>query len=55
MFECFHCLCRSVIWNADFNSEEYGYEEGGIVHVLTCTNCGAEIIYYIPMKGEDDD
>lgn len=29
MYECFHCLSRSVIWDADFDTEDYGYEPGG--------------------------
>jgi hypothetical protein len=33
MYECFHCGARAVIWDADFDSEDYGYEPGGIVHV----------------------
>lgn len=55
MYECFHCGTKGVIWDADFNSEEYGYEEGGIVHVCHCAHCGAEIIYYIPVESEGDD
>lgn len=47
MYECFHCLSKSVVWNADFDFEDYGLEGEGIVHCLTCANCGAEIEYYI--------
>ena len=53
MFECFHCGQRAVIWDADFNSEEYGYEDGGIVHALHYSNCGAEITYVI-IDDQDD-
>ena len=53
MFECFHCGQRSVIWDNDFDAEDYGYPIAGIVHCLHCTNCGAEIEYVI-YEGEDD-
>jgi hypothetical protein len=53
LFECFHCLEKAVVWDADFDSEEYGYEGGGIVHVLHCTNCGAEITYLIQVDADD--
>lgn len=56
LFECFHCGARGVIWDADFNSEEYGYREGGLVHACHCTKCGAEILYLIlPAEDEEDD
>ena len=47
MFECFHCLTRSVIWSADFDFSDYGLEGQGLVHCLHCSNCGAEIEYYV--------
>lgn len=47
MYECFHCGCRTVIWDADFDFEDFGYEGEGIVHTCHCTNCGAEIEYRI--------
>ena len=55
MNECFNCLERAVIWDADFSTEDYGIEEEGIVHVLHCTNYGAEIIYIVPViEGSKD-
>lgn len=54
MYECFHCGCRSVIWDSDFDTEDYGYEEGGIVHALHCTKRGA-IIEYIILTGDDNE
>ena len=42
-FECFHCLSRGVIWDSDFSYEDYGYDGDGVVHVLHCTECGAQI------------
>jgi len=47
MYECFHCLSRSVIWDADFDFEDYGEEGEGIIHECHCANCGARITYYI--------
>jgi len=55
MYECFHCLARSVVWQADFSFEDYGLEGEGIVQVCRCTNCGAEIYYYISINGEEDE
>lgn len=26
MYECFHCLTRTVVWDADFSFEDYGIE-----------------------------
>ena len=53
LFQCYYCGSHSVHWGADFLSEEYGYDEGGIVRTLHCSNCGAEIEYYLP--GDEDE
>lgn len=55
MFECFHCGCRSVIWDADFSFDEYGLDGEGIVQVCHCTNCGAEIEYRIAIPDEEEE
>lgn len=55
MFECFHCGCRSVVWQNDFSFEDYGLDGDGIVQCLQCSNCGAWIEYYIPLENEEDD
>lgn len=55
MYECFHCGCRSVIWDSDFMFEDYGYEGNGIVQNCHCTNCGAEIEYRIPLPAETEE
>lgn len=47
MYECFHCGHQSVIWDADFNPEDYGIEGEGVVHQCHCNHCGAEITYII--------
>ena len=54
MYECFHCLSRSVIWDADFTFEDCGYEGDGIVQFCHCENCGAEIEYRIPFPNEEE-
>ena len=53
MYECFHCGHRSVIWDSDFTFEDYGYEGEGLIHVLHCSNCGAEIEYSISFEEEE--
>ena len=54
MFECFHCLCRSVVWMSDFDFEDYGYDGEGIVQNLVCQNCGAEIEYRVPIRSPEE-
>lgn len=53
MYECFHCLSKSVIWDSDFSFEDYGYEGEGIIHECHCTKCGAQITYWIPINNEE--
>ncbi len=53
MFECFHCLNRSLIWDCDYDYEDFGYEGKGIVQLLHCASCGAEVEYRIPITDED--
>lgn len=53
MFECFHCGARSVIWDSDFDFEDYGISGEGIVHACHCTNCGAQIIYLIATEVDE--
>lgn len=54
MYECFHYLSRSVVWQADFSFEDYGIEGEGIVHCCKCTNCGADIEYFIRLYDEEN-
>ena len=35
MYECFHCGTKSVIWDSDFDFEDYGYEGKGITTAAT--------------------
>ena len=55
MYECFNCGCRTVIWDADFDFADLGYEGEGVVHICHCTNCGAEIEYRIRTDEEDEE
>lgn len=55
MYECFHCLTKSVIWDSDFTFEDFGYEGEGLVQICHCTNCGAEIEYRIPFNDENSE
>ena len=55
MFQCFHCLHQSLIWDNDYSFEDFGYEGDGIVQILHCSNCGAEVEYRISINKEDID
>ena len=46
-YQCFHCLAYAVIWDSDFDFDDFGYEGEGIVQFCHCTNCGAEIEYRV--------
>ena len=54
MYECFHCGERAVIWDCDYDFEDFGYEGYGIVQMLHCSNCGAIIEYKIPINKEEE-
>lgn len=54
MYECFHCMKRAVVWDSDFDFSDYGYEGEGVVHVLHCANCGAEIEYRVSDNDEEE-
>lgn len=55
LFECFHCLHRALVWQCDYDYEDFGYEGAGIVQILTCMNCGAEVEYRVPLDTEEED
>lgn len=55
MFECFHCLSRSVIWDCDYDFSDFGYEGEGIVQICHCENCGAEIEYRISFPASEEE
>lgn len=54
--KCLNCGGQ-VIWNADFDYEDYGiYDEEGVIQTYTCQDCGAFIEVYVPSnkKGQGD-
>ena len=54
MYQCFHCGKKSVVWDNDFMFEDFGKEGNGLIHECHCTNCGAFIIYSIPLEEENN-
>jgi len=43
---CWHCNTE-LIWNNDFNFEDYGLDGDGIVTNLSCPECGSYVeVYY---------
>ena len=55
MYQCFHCLSESVVWDSDFTFEDFGYEGQGLIQMCHCCNCGAEIEYRIAFPDEEGD
>lgn len=55
MYQCFHCLHNTLCWDCDYNFEDFGYEGEGIVQILHCSNCGAEVEYRISVQEENDE
>ena len=43
-----------MVWGADFDFSDYGLDGEGIIHELTCQNCGAEIEYYVSCDQEEE-
>lgn len=54
MYQCFHCGEYAVIWQSDFDFEDCGLDGEGIVHVCHCSNCGADVEYYVRCDGGED-
>ena len=54
MYQCFHCLQNTVVWDSDFDFSDFGLEGDGIVHVCHCTNCGAVIHVMSSDKEEEN-
>ena len=55
MGECFYYGNRTVIWDSDFDFSDFCQEGEGIVHILHCTHCGAQIQYMIPTDTDDSE
>lgn len=54
MYECFHCGNDSVVWDMDFDFQDLGIEEDGIIHFCHCTECGAQIEYRVPVNNKPE-
>lgn len=50
---CWFCGGR-MIWQSDFDFEDYGREGDGIVAVLLCTECGAVAEFYTNEEEEEE-
>ena len=44
---CFHCGSDSLIWLGDHEFGECGLDGEGVVHMIMCQECGADIEYYV--------
>ena len=53
MYQCFHCLHNSVIWDSDYDFDDYGEEGEGVIHECHCTKCGARITYRVLFNNDD--
>lgn len=53
MADCFHCGA-GLVWNGDFTFEDFGMEGEGLVHTLSCSNCNADVVYFIPENTEEE-
>lgn len=53
MGKCFICG-EEVIWESDFDSDDYGYEEQGIIHNYHCPKCGADYEVFEKFNAEDE-
>jgi len=49
--KCFKCN-SNVIWQSDFDAEDYGIEEEGIVSTYTCSECESFYEVYTIFKDE---
>lgn len=55
MHECFECGRRAVVWDNDFDYEDYCLDGNGIVHILHCMHCGAKIMYFCQDNDGNDE
>lgn len=52
MYKCFYCN-HWLVWDSDFDSDEVGYEDNGIVHFYTCPSCGARYEVFEPIGDKE--
>lgn len=55
MYECFHCGNKTVVWDADFDFQDFCYEGDGVVHMCHCTKCGAIVEYRIGDNTDEEE
>lgn len=55
MYQCFHCLHNSLCWQCDYDFEDFDYDGDGIVHILHCTNCGADVEYIVKNNNKENE
>lgn len=53
-YQCFHCGTYGVVWDSDFDFDDYGYDGEGIIHACHCANCGADIEYTIRIDESEE-
>ena len=51
---CWHCNTE-LIWGGDFDFEDYGRDDEGIVSNLSCPNCRAFVEVYLPLGEKDEE
>lgn len=54
MEKCVYCG-HALIWGADFDGDDLGYEQPGIVHTYTCPRCGADYTVFEPLEIPDEE
>ena len=54
MYECFNCGHNAVVWQCDYDFSDFDYEGEGVVHILKCSHCGAEIEYRVRSDEEKE-
>lgn len=49
------CFCRNMmIWQNDFDFEDYGIDKAGIVSVYECINCKNVSENYLCLEDEEE-
>ena len=45
---------NEMIWQSDFDFEDYGLEGDGIVQNHHCPKCGTDVVVMTPIGGEEE-
>lgn len=56
IYRCFACCVGELCWEGDFMRSELGEgdeDHDGVVNILHCQNCGAEVRVYHRIDDED--